>query len=471
MAQPTPYVRQADFTDHSTNNPEVPHDGTDLDAEFNAVKTTLDQTLVNIALIQRDDGALKNGIVTQESLALSLQSGFGPPLPWVALTAYKAGDKVWVASNLYVTGAAHTSSSSFATDLAALKWTLVLDMTATVPDVITAQAEAARDDAEAARDDAEAAAATVLAQTASVTYLWCGNAGGTANTLVLTPAPNITSYVLGHKLRFLVNTTNTGAVTVNTNNALGSRNIRKVVNGTLTALKAGDLTAGLIAEIEYISDAQGYQLLNPMQFESGNPQLDAIAATTSAANKLPYFTGSGTATTTDLSAFGRTLIDDADATTARTTLGITNPAVRQIQHTTIGLTNGTTLIPFDTSIPTNTEGTQICSLAITPVSATNKVRVTASFFGVNDGGREMVASLFRGSTCIAVCVAGSNVADRSCTFSFNVVDSPATTSATTYSIRFGLELSGNWRVNTRTSGQTFGDVGGNNALVLEEIIA
>ena len=53
-----------------------------------------------------------------------------------------------------------------------------------------------------------------------------------------------------------------------------------------------------------------------------DPTLAGIASVTASSDKLIYANGNDTFTTTDLSSFGRSLIDDADAGTARSTLGL-----------------------------------------------------------------------------------------------------------------------------------------------------
>jgi hypothetical protein len=68
-------------------------------------------------------------------------------------------------------------------------------------------------------------------------------------------------------------------------------------------------------------------------------ELQAIAGLTSAADKGIQFTGSGTAAVFDLTTAGKALLDDADATTQRTTLGLGTIATQNANN--VALTGGT----------------------------------------------------------------------------------------------------------------------------------
>jgi len=64
-------------------------------------------------------------------------------------------------------------------------------------------------------------------------------------------------------------------------------------------------------------------------------ELAAIAGLTSAANKGIQFTGSGTASTYDLTTAGKALLDDADASAQRTTLGLGTIATQDANNVSI----------------------------------------------------------------------------------------------------------------------------------------
>lgn len=255
MAQPTPYNRFTSFRSYQTTNPSTPLPGQSVDIELNRVKTTLDELLANLALIQRDDGELANssvGLAQLESTLLAFN--IDRPTAWATATAYIVDQTVFQNSNLYVCLEAHTSGT-FATDLAALKWELIGDFSAIVSEAQTAATNAATSATAAAASATSASASAATAEGAASDVGtggldWFGNLSGT-NTYTCTNSTGYApgAWTNGHKVRARVVNANTGAATLNPN----SWGAKSIVLPDGAALSGGELIAGSVAEFTYVS--------------------------------------------------------------------------------------------------------------------------------------------------------------------------------------------------------------------------
>lgn len=145
-------------------------------------------------------------------------------------------------------------------------------------------------------------------------------------------------------------TIDVGAVHINGSAALSSTALgSSVVSSSLTSVGTigTGVWQGTAVGVAYggtgATDAAGARtnlgLVIGTNVQAYDAELAAIAGLTSAADRLPYFTGSGAATLATFTSFGRSLVDDADAATARTTLGLGTIATQNANNVTI--TGGT----------------------------------------------------------------------------------------------------------------------------------
>lgn len=125
------------------------------------------------------------------------------------------------------------------------------------------------------------------------------------------------------------------------NGTTGTGSVVLAASPTLTGTPlaptaAVDTNTTQIATTAYVV-GQGYlkSTTAASTYQPLDSELTSIAGLTSAADKLPYFTGSGTANLATFTAFGRSLVDDADASAARTTLGLGTIATQAANNVAI----------------------------------------------------------------------------------------------------------------------------------------
>jgi hypothetical protein len=190
MAQPTDYNKSTNFRQYAESNPAAPYNAAALDSELNNIEITLDETLTNLELIQRDDGNLQNGIVSIESLGEAIISligseGWNVVGVWAAGTNYAKDDVVEFGTQTFVCVVSHISNSSFTVDRNAGRWIALTSVTDAASYLAAAQdAQAAAETAQAAAELAETNAETAEtnAETAATTATNSASAASTSET-------------------------------------------------------------------------------------------------------------------------------------------------------------------------------------------------------------------------------------------------------------------------------------------------
>ena len=175
---------------------------------------------------------------------------------------------------------------------------------------------------------------------------------------------------------------------------------------------------------------------------------------------------------TTISAFGKTLVDDADAATARTTLGIPGSVVQSVSAVVTALVSGTTVMPIDDTIPQKTEGVEVITLAITPKSATNILIIIANIAGIRTPDGLGGIALFQDDTAgalAAVPVTQLSLGHGSIALIHKMVSGGV--AETTFKIRIGQASAGTVYCNAVPAGTTrgFGGVSATTLTIFELI--
>ena len=128
---------------------------------------------------------------------------------------------------------------------------------------------------------------------------------------------------------------------------------------------------------------------------------------------------------------------------------------RVVYETQVTSYTGTTIIPFDNTIPQNTEGDQYMAVAITPKSSASKLLVDVNFVCSCSAPAHVILALFKNSEVNAIAASFAYFSAGTATLVINlrhVIASPGAGVATTLKLRVGPHVSATINMNCSSGG-------------------
>lgn len=144
--------------------------------------------------------------------------------------------------------------------------------------------------------------------------------------------------------------------------------------------------------------------------------------------------------------------------------------VQEVATVNTDLQSNTTAIAADGTIPQNSEGSEVFTIAITPKNTSHILHIEVGVWWSNSGANTNIVALFQDTTADALAAVSQYIAAASATASTKMFYRMAagTTSATTFKVRVGA-TGGTWSVNGAGGSSLFGGVGNSYIKVTEMI--
>lgn len=154
---------------------------------------------------------------------------------------------------------------------------------------------------------------------------------------------------------------------------------------------------------------------------------------------------------------------------------VSGAVVQQVNVEDGAVATGTTVMPYDDTVPTNTEGFEVMTLSITPKSSSNILIIRAKWHYAQTGSSRLnIGAIYQDSTsaALASAAAGGPYAGQVWPV-WGMIEHQmvaGTTSATTFKLRIGCSVSDTTTFNGASSVRKMGG-SQNSFMTITEVLA